>query len=95
MVKAQKDSTYFARNHFEVITYQKDSVAYESLDWNEINNGKFNYLVRQGGGYLNSLGLVKFIFPNAHLVFRHDTPSQALFERSERAFSSGATVLLR
>jgi murein L,D-transpeptidase YcbB/YkuD len=32
---------------------------------------------------------VKFIFPNSHFVFLHDTPSKALFERAERTFSSG------
>jgi murein L,D-transpeptidase YcbB/YkuD len=32
---------------------------------------------------------VKFIFPNPHFVFLHDTPSRGLFQRTERAFSSG------
>jgi murein L,D-transpeptidase YcbB/YkuD len=32
---------------------------------------------------------VKFIFPNSHFVFLHDTPSKSLFERTERSFSSG------
>jgi len=35
------------------------------------------------------LGRVKFIFPNSHFVFLHDTPSWQLFARSERTFSSG------
>ena len=37
----------------------------------------------------NSLGTVKFIFPNEHFVFLHDTPHRELFDRPERAFSSG------
>ncbi len=89
LVKAQEDSAYFSRNNFEVITYQKDSVNYDSLDWNEINKGNFNYLVRQGGGYLNSLGLVKFIFPNKHAIYLHDTPAMHLFGKEKRAFSHG------
>ena len=89
LVKAQEDSTYFSRNNFEVITYQKDSVAYESLNWDEINKGNFNYLVRQGGGYLNSLGLVKFIFPNKQAIYLHDTPAMHLFGKEKRAFSHG------
>jgi murein L,D-transpeptidase YcbB/YkuD len=33
--------------------------------------------------------MVKFIFPNPHFVFLHDTPSRELFSRADRAFSSG------
>ena len=40
-------------------------------------------------GPANALGRVKFIFPNSHFVFLHDTPSKALFDRTERTFSSG------
>lgn len=89
LVKAQKDSTYFQRNNFEVITYRKDSVDYNTLNWDEINQGKFDYLVRQSGGGGNSLGLVKFIFPNKHAIYLHDTPSMHLFGREKRAYSHG------
>ena len=88
-VKAQKDSTYFKRNNFEIITYQKEPISYDSLQWDEINNGKFNYLVRQGGGWSNSLGLVKFIFPNKRAIYLHDSPSKSLYYREKRAYSHG------
>lgn len=45
--------------------------------------------VRQLPGRNNSLGLVKFIFPNPHHVYLHDTPSKALFARTRRDFSHG------
>lgn len=45
--------------------------------------------VRQRPGNRNSLGLVKFIFPNPYHVYLHDTPSKALFARSRRDFSHG------
>ena len=48
---------------------------------------KGNYRQRPGAG--NSLGQVKFVFPNHFNVYLHDTPSQALFERVERDFSHG------
>jgi murein L,D-transpeptidase YcbB/YkuD len=35
------------------------------------------------------LGVVKFAFPNKHLVYMHDTPTKSLFDRSTRAFSHG------
>ena len=45
--------------------------------------------LRQKPGPHNALGLVKFIFPNRHNVYLHDTPAQSLFKLSRRAFSHG------
>jgi murein L,D-transpeptidase YcbB/YkuD len=47
------------------------------------------YTLRQEPGPNNAMGVVKLIFPNEHFVFLHDTPSRSLFDRAERAFSSG------
>ncbi|MBC6110955.1 murein L,D-transpeptidase [Pedobacter fastidiosus] len=51
-------------------------------------NGKIP-VVRQRPGKRNSLGLVKFIFPNSYSIYMHDTPSKSLFGETERAFSHG------
>ncbi len=45
--------------------------------------------VRQRPGPKNALGKVKFVFPNSHIIFMHDTPSKSLFEKEQRAFSHG------
>lgn len=45
--------------------------------------------VRQPPGERNALGLIKFIFPNEHAVYLHDTPNRTLFARDQRAFSHG------
>lgn len=45
--------------------------------------------VRQKPGPANSLGLVKFLFPNSYNIYLHDTPSKSLFNESSRAFSHG------
>lgn len=45
--------------------------------------------VRQRPGGENSLGLVKFMFPNSNNIYLHDTPAKSLFNREERAFSHG------
>ena len=45
--------------------------------------------VRQRPGPKNSLGLVKFLFPNSNAIYLHDTPSKSLFDRENRAFSHG------
>jgi murein L,D-transpeptidase YcbB/YkuD len=46
-------------------------------------------VVRQKPGPLNSLGLVKFLFPNSYNIYLHDTPSKSLFDESSRGFSHG------
>jgi len=43
----------------------------------------------QRPGADNALGRIKFMFPNEHSVYLHDTPSRDLFDRDSRAFSSG------
>ena len=45
--------------------------------------------IRQKPGPANSLGLVKFLFPNSYNIYLHDTPSKSLFGESSRAFSHG------
>jgi len=49
--------------------------------------------IRQRPGPKNSLGLVKFLFPNEYDVYMHDTPSTELFSRSRRDFSHGCIRL--
>ena len=49
----------------------------------------FRYYLRQDPGPDNALGRIKFMFPNAHAVYLHDTPSRELFRQAERTFSSG------
>ncbi|WP_035668636.1 murein L,D-transpeptidase [Flavobacterium sp. 83] len=45
--------------------------------------------VRQKPGPENSLGLVKFLFPNSNAIYLHDTPAKSLFSEEDRAFSHG------
>lgn len=53
-----------------------------NMEWNGNN-------IRQKPGPKNSLGLIKFLFPNSNDIYLHDTPSKSLFERETRAFSHG------
>jgi murein L,D-transpeptidase YcbB/YkuD len=45
--------------------------------------------IRQRPGPKNSLGLVKFLFPNSNNIYLHDTPAKELFNKDDRAFSHG------
>jgi murein L,D-transpeptidase YcbB/YkuD len=61
-----------------------------SIDWNRYGASRLPpYQFRQDPGPDNALGLVKIMFPNPYLVYLHDSPAKSLFERDERAFSSG------
>jgi murein L,D-transpeptidase YcbB/YkuD len=50
-------------------------------------------LLRQKPGPDNSLGLIKFIFPNSHSIYMHDTPTKSLFNQNQRTFSHGCIRL--
>ena len=62
-----------------------------SVDWAGLTGAEFNrrYRLRQDPGPSNALGGVKFMFPNRHNVYLHDTPTRELFARASRSFSSG------
>lgn len=67
--------------------HELDSTA---IDWNQVTPAQMSrYLLRQDPGPWNALGRVKFIFPNHHSVYLHDTPSRDLFNHSSRSFSHG------
>ncbi len=55
----------------------------------EKNMEMVNGQIRQKPGPDNSLGLVKFMFPNSDDIYMHDTPSKTLFDFEKRTFSHG------
>jgi murein L,D-transpeptidase YcbB/YkuD len=67
-----------------------DSNYLETHDM-EWNNGR----VRQRPGKNNSLGLVKFMFPNSKDIYLHDSPAKDLFQKERRAFSHGCVRVAR
>jgi len=68
-----------------------------SVDWAPLTGAEFNrrYRLRQEPGPTNALGNVKFMFPNRHNVYLHDTPQRELFAQTARNFSSGCIRLER
>jgi len=59
------------------------------FNWKKITPGNFHFRMRQDPGPVNALGRLKFMFPNTHDVYLHDTPAKELFRKDIRAFSSG------
>jgi L,D-transpeptidase YcbB len=85
----KQDPGYVQRKGLKVIDRTGRAVEPGQVDWSRYSSSYSPYLLRQDPGPKNALGRVKFIFPNDHAVFLHDTPNQKLFDRTERAFSSG------
>jgi murein L,D-transpeptidase YcbB/YkuD len=86
----QKDGSYLARKNFEVTDQNGRIVTSGAVSPDvlaQLRSGKL--LVRQRPGPANSLGLVKFMFPNEHNVYLHSTPAPQLFSQSRRDFSHG------
>ena len=86
----QKDIGYLAKKNMDLINRDGSKVDPATVDWSQYRAGRLPpYQFVQQPGPTNALGRVKFIFPNSHFVFLHDTPSKGLFDRTERSFSSG------
>lgn len=79
------DPTFLERTNMEVVDKAGNVLDPSSVDLNDPTAYRF----RQKPGANNSLGLVKFMFPNQFNVYLHDTPADSLFERAARSFSHG------
>ena len=87
--KLQKDPDYLNKKDMRVLQHNGKPVDASTIDWSKYSSGRFPYMIRQNPGPKNALGRIKFMFPNKHSVYLHDTPSKSLFGKTERAFSSG------
>ncbi|MFC4295256.1 L,D-transpeptidase family protein [Novosphingobium tardum] len=63
------------------------------VDWKSVANGSIEARVRQLPGAGNSMGNVKFEFPNQLGIYLHDTPEKNLMLKEDRHFSSGCVRL--
>lgn len=84
-----KDPEFLNRQNMEILDASGKPVDPSSVDLSDPKNYRF----RQRPGVENSLGLVKFMFPNQFDVYLHDTPTDSLFARAGRSFSHGCVRL--
>lgn len=75
-----------AKNNLRIQYRGRDIDPY-SVDWTRTDIRRFHVYQPPGGN--NVLGVVKFLFPNEHQVYMHDTPTKNLFTASQRMFSHG------
>jgi len=90
--RIRADETYLETMGFSVYRgwgADEQRIDPAGVDWARLSARNFPYRLRQAPGPENALGRVKFMFPNRHNVYLHDTPARGLFAREERAFSSG------
>lgn len=73
----------------EVVDRSSKVISPSKIAWSKYSNSGFPYTIRQRPGANNSLGRVKFLFPNSFSIYLHDTPSRSLFSEEKRAFSHG------
>jgi L,D-transpeptidase YcbB len=69
------------------------SVDWGSINWSSYGPGSFPFTFRQRPGPKNALGKVKFMLPNSHNIYLHDTPAKDKFANTTRAFSHGCIRL--
>ena len=101
--KLRRDPSYLDRQGFKVIAPNGKVVRSSSINWAAYGS-RPPFGVQQPPGKGNALGELKFLFPNSHDIYMHDTPTKNLFAESTRTFSHGcirvenprefATVLL-
>ncbi|MFI5180157.1 MAG: L,D-transpeptidase family protein [Thermoanaerobaculia bacterium] len=85
-----KDAAYFQKHDLEFAASNDDAAPAVPVTAQSVARLRAGELgVRQKPGSRNSLGRVKFIFPNSESVFLHDTPARSLFARDRRDFSHG------
>ena len=86
--KLRNDPGYLDRIGFKVTDARGRVVSSDSVDWWSYGS-KVPYGIQQPPGHKNALGELKFLFPNAHNIYMHDTPNRELFDNEVRAFSHG------
>jgi murein L,D-transpeptidase YcbB/YkuD len=91
-----RDPDYLAKKGFAVVDSRQEVVTSGAVTSDVLEQLKAGKLfVRQNPGPKNSLGLVKFIFPNSYNIYMHDTPEQEFFSKTRRDFSHGCIRLER
>lgn len=83
---------YFSSHKYDVINEWSEKptvIDPTTIDWKAAAAGTVHLKIRQGPGPLNSMGILKFPFPNPEDIYLHDTPDHAKFALAARNLSNG------
>lgn len=92
LASIRKNPSYLTRNGYRVYRGNTEISPY-AVNWYRVQPGKIPYSIVQDPGEDNSLGLIKFLFPNKYSVYMHDTPMKSKFSLNNRAVSHGCVRL--
>jgi murein L,D-transpeptidase YcbB/YkuD len=84
--------SYFKSHGYDVIDQWSEHanvIDPKSIDWKAAAAGTLHLKIRQDPGPLNSMGILKFPFPNPQDIYLHDTPDHAKFALANRNLSNG------
>ena len=82
-----------AVRHLVITDSRGREINRNAVDFSRFSSRSFPFSMRQPPGESNALGLVKFMFPNVHNIYLHDTPQKHLFAHEVRAYSHGCIRL--
>jgi murein L,D-transpeptidase YcbB/YkuD len=94
----RKNPEYIAKNNMVVlgnVDGKTQAVDPATIDWTKVSARNPGYRIVQREGAGNSLGRIKFMFPNPYAVYLHDTPQKSFFKRQMRALSHGCVRVER
>ncbi|GGW39038.1 hypothetical protein GCM10007157_32530 [Vreelandella hamiltonii] len=83
--RVREDIGYLAQQNIQVLSPSGEALDAQSIDWQRPGG----VMLRQVAGSRNPLGRVVVRFPNNDMIYLHDTPARGLFQRDQRALSSG------
>jgi murein L,D-transpeptidase YcbB/YkuD len=84
----QRDPSYLDKQGYQISDNEGNIIPSNRIDWSQFSN-RVPLNVIQPSGDDNALGEVKFMFPNSHNIYMHDTPKRELFDSVVRAYSHG------
>lgn len=90
--KVKRDPGYLQQHGFTLLSDwgpKPKVIDPNTIDWTTVNPKNFGYRIQQSAGPLSSLGRFKFNMPSSEAIYLHDTPNHRLFDRENRALSSG------
>ena len=87
---------YLKRQGYEVVSaFSNDAEIIDphTIDWPAVQRGELKVLVRQRPGPRNSMGTMKYEFPNPYGIYLHDTPEKGTLAEGSRQLSAGCIRL--
>lgn len=87
--KIKRDTSYLASHNYHVYDNSGNFIHPDSVDWKRYGKNNFPFLIKQGEGDNNALGIIKFVFINEHDIYLHDTNAKRSFQNDFRALSHG------